>query len=447
MNDGDQLIPTRRPMDIMTPIAEMSAEYSVGSIYMSTSKKRLEDQLHGILPLDAVPEEVPEEEEEEEEEEDVLPNNSFLGFTSLAVPAVEVGIQQCADENNVDGQRTWIAPKLMRKLAKDQVESLDDVIHIDAEFIHQDLIVGKELTNDYFSPIFIEKCLGAGGFASVYLAYNLEREEDEFVVKVDSVASAWEFYIIQALQHRLDVDNSASIICASAAVVFNNASLLFLEHRPEPTLLQVINDCQPQGGMDELLVAYFTAELLRTITHIHSVEIIHGDLKADNVLVRLSSELDSDWSSQYDPSGKNGWSSKGILLIDFGKSFDRKLLPQVHSLVSNLSEISDILDDRLTRPWLYDIDYVGLASIIYCMLFGKYLDPIHGDLEGWLAECRFKRYWNVELWKDCFTCLLSDNQYNPEGLLQKLDSHLLQHCDRNGKSLKAMLRQLVVKYC
>jgi len=42
--------------------------------------------------------------------------------------------------------------------------------------------------------------------------------------------------------------------------------------------------------MDELLVMFYTVELLKCLEAIHSVGIIHGDVKPDNLLIR-----NDDW--------------------------------------------------------------------------------------------------------------------------------------------------------
>ena len=69
----------------------------------------------------------------------------------------------------------------------------------------------------------------------------------------------------------------------------------------------------------------FTVELLKALEALHSVGILHGDLKADNCMVRFEPINESDWSERYDRSGKFGWSHKSIHLIDFGRAVDMTL--------------------------------------------------------------------------------------------------------------------------
>lgn len=43
-----------------------------------------------------------------------------------------------------------------------------------------------------------------------------------------------------------------------------------------------------QKAMEEVLCIYYTIELLRMLEILHSVSIIHGDFKPDNLLVRYA---------------------------------------------------------------------------------------------------------------------------------------------------------------
>ncbi|KAI6857098.1 hypothetical protein KC334_g22134, partial [Hortaea werneckii] len=159
----------------------------------------------------------------------------------------------------------------------------------------------------------IKRELGAGTFAPVYLIENSaavanEEANDENrppsrvgkqahrkqleAIKMEEPPSTWEFYILQQSHRRLGVSRAAeSIVRAHEMHIFRDECFLVEEYRDQGTLLDLVNiarlDSSSGGGMDEVLAMWFTVELLRTVEAMHSKQLIHGDLKGDNVLVRF----------------------------------------------------------------------------------------------------------------------------------------------------------------
>jgi checkpoint serine/threonine-protein kinase len=133
--------------------------------------------------------------------------------------------------------------------------------------------------------------------------------------------------------------------------------------------------------VDELVAMFFTIELLKLVEGLHSNGFIHGDLKIDNCLVRLDAIPSSEggtsaWSAQYDRNGRNGWNRKGVKLIDFGGAIDTSLFPagEKQTFVADWkTDERDCMEMREGKTWSYQTDYWGLASVAYCLLFGKYI--------------------------------------------------------------------------
>ncbi len=95
---------------------------------------------------------------------------------------------------------------------------------------------------------------------------------------------------------------AASVSQAHEMHLYRDECFLVLPYHPHGTLLDVVNlfRAEPSGVMDELLSMIFAVELLRTVEALHARGIMHGDLKADNCLVRL------------DGLGPNGGGNDGI---------------------------------------------------------------------------------------------------------------------------------------
>ncbi|KAI9668420.1 MAG: hypothetical protein M1831_001174 [Alyxoria varia] len=341
----------------------------------------------------------------------------------------------------------------------------------------------------------VKRELGAGAFAPVYLVEKIvdgndDGEEDSSkdqhddpldpiksskqtpqadlsALKLDSdPPTSWEFYILRVAQSRLTTSNfplhtrsSTSIINAHSLHLYRDESYLLEEYRSQGTLLDLVNLCSREQhalsgttggpcGMDEALAMFFTVELLRTVESLHAVGVVHGDLKADNVLVRFDSSNDSDPANgggsssasshaqslpPYQANGAGGWTSKGVCLIDFGRGIDmRSFRPDVQFVADWETGPQDCAEMREMRPWTFQVDYWGLAGTVFVLLFGRYMEVVAvsgsaastgggggvvEDGEGmglglargktWKLKEPLKRYWQTEIWGELFHLLLN----------------------------------------
>ena len=329
--------------------------------------------------------------------------------------------------------------------------------------------------------------LGEGGFGAVFEAIDMdlagknsgdEDDEDEdededknrFALKVVKPRNMWEFHVLRRIHATLPTNLRRSIIAPQALYAFRDESFLVLELRKQGTLLDIVNRA-PSAGitqqgacLDELLVMFFTIELMHLLEGMHRAGFIHGDMKIDNCLLRLEDVPGpaSAWESVYQPSGEGGWAYKGIKLIDFGRTIDTRLFPAGQRFIAEWpTDARDCFEVREGRPWTFQTDYFGLAGIIYCMLYGKYIEassvipaptPSEDGKVHYKLSTPFKRYWQGDLWTRLFDALLNPTLVRPDGKLpvtdelsalrREMETWLQANCNRASNSLKGLMKKI-----
>ncbi|ANB13349.1 protein kinase BUB1 [Sugiyamaella lignohabitans] len=293
------------------------------------------------------------------------------------------------------------------------------------------LVIEFPQVNDIFC---LKKILGEGAYGSVYLAESGSGQWK--AIKVESTVLPWEFYTVLTAQERLVSSRDFhSIIGVDALYAFNDEQYMILDYISQGTALDLVNLAnsvsEGNSGLEEVVAIFFTIELLRVIQSLHNVGIIHGDIKPDNIMIRLPETPADMWSKYYRRDGTEGWGEMGIVLVDFGKSIDTNLFPEGTQYLADwdLDPDQDCVEMRRNQPWDYQTDYHGLAGVIHLMLFGKFLkiqeELVEGELILRLAT-PFKRYWQRDLWNQLFECLLNSklaaSKLGYEGL--PLNSHL-----------------------
>ncbi|AGO11992.1 AaceriAGR315Cp [[Ashbya] aceris (nom. inval.)] len=296
-------------------------------------------------------------------------------------------------------------------------------IHKVTKNVNKNPIVDFKKTNDLYC---IRAELGEGGYATVYLAESSTGQLR--ALKVEKPASVWEFYILKQVEKRLaQTAILRSIINVSALHCFQDESYLVLNYASQGTVLDLINLEKHRSGssLDECLCIFITVELMKVIECIHEVGIIHGDIKPDNCMLRFEACTSL---GDYNPYGENGWSKKGIFLIDFGRSFDLTLFPIGTKFTANwTTDQQDCPEMREGRPWSYEADYYGLAGIIHAMLFGKYIETGKFKDGYYRLSNSLKRYWRKDIWEPLFNLLLNSGR---RGDQQTIISELKKHRSR-----------------
>lgn len=318
-----------------------------------------------------------------------------------------------------------------------------------------------ELGRDAF---FVREKLGEGAFGAVFRVAEVPDadvtvDEDDAdgegskALKVESPPNPWEYVILTQLHARLPARIRQSVVAPHRFYAYEDESFLLMDYCDQGTLLHAVNKASTAGvspavaganpGFDEHLAMFFTIELMRLVESLHAFGFIHGDLKIDNCLLRLQDVPGGAkaWDSAYDKDGERGWAYKGLKLIDYGRAIDVSVFPEGQRFLADWeTDKFDCVEMRHGRPWTFQPDYHGIASIAYCMLFGSFM----ADSDA--QKPPFRRYHQQELWTRLFDALLKPaevpNTTELANVREGLEDWLTANCERGGKSLKGMLRKL-----
>lgn len=254
---------------------------------------------------------------------------------------------------------------------------------------HKSIILDK--------PITIKRELGKGGFGYVYL---IEMEGDYKAMKVESISSSWEFYILNQVHRRLNL--GTRVVKPECLHMFQDESYLILNYLNQGTLLDVVNSYkQTNEPVEEILCIFFTIELLKIVEELHRNDIIHGDLKADNCMIQfqdtfnITDQYNEEWGPQ-------------VVLIDFGRAIDLTLYPEGVEFMSNFKpDEQDCPQMNNNQSWTFEADYYGIAAILHTLLFGDYIKIQKLENGKYKLKNTLKRYWQLHLWQPLFNILLN----------------------------------------
>ena len=241
--------------------------------------------------------------------------------------------------------------------------------------------------NTQFDSFKTHDILGTGAFAKVY---NVTVNGESYALKVEQPVMylPYEFYIVHQVQER---QTERSIVANPNSLrVYDTGALYLMEKSTGGTLHSLVNSYIQQGArMPEPLVLYYTLELLKAVHAIHSVEIIHGDIKPDNILLTEG--------------------SRRVALIDFGRAIDLKMYSRETQFVGNCHASGFSCIEMLTaQPWTYQIDSFGICACAYFMLFNSYMEVERHPISlKWTFKNTLKRYWNTRIWSCFFSELLN----------------------------------------
>uniref|UniRef100_A0A0D9WZA7 Protein kinase domain-containing protein n=1 Tax=Leersia perrieri TaxID=77586 RepID=A0A0D9WZA7_9ORYZ len=287
---------------------------------------------------------------------------------------------------------------------------------------------------------------GTGAFAKVYKASVDGNTEDLVALKIQRPPFPWEFYIYRQLDMRISDIERPSFGYTHEVHVYSDVSVLVCDYLPYGTLLDVINShIVLERHMDEVLCIYYTIEMLRMLETLHSVGIIHGDFKPDNMLVCYPS---GDFTDETFKGETRSERNQGLCLVDWGRGIDLNLFPAGTEFQGDCRTSGfSCVEMQEERAWTFQADTYGLCVIAHMMLHGTQMSveksPRPGGGYLYQPKSPFKRYWNVELWKNLFSTLLNATSNGSDAaVLRSLRMSFQEHLCSNRQLVGKLNQQL-----
>ena len=219
------------------------------------------------------------------------------------------------------------------------------------------------------------KLLGKGSFGEVYLSKKISDNNKYYAVKkIDSNSNNdklkkyldYEIKIMKMLNH-------PNIVKLEEEIKYQNSIYIIMEYINGGSLLEQVRKYKNkyQKGFPEEIVQYLMKQIISALIHIHDNNIIHRDLKLENIMVHFDSEKDKEESNMMKAK---------IKIIDFGFAI---LLPSTTSLTNSAVGSFYYMDPKILDEFYNkslidkksgygkEADIWSLGCICYELLRGK----------------------------------------------------------------------------
>ncbi|KAJ3218798.1 hypothetical protein HDU67_004046 [Dinochytrium kinnereticum] len=320
-------------------------------------------------------------------------------------------------------------------------------------------------------------------FAIEELDGSVDDGSQETTVLKGCELARWEYYVISLIRSEVDERSLSSIVEPISCLSLVGMDCLRLRHNNFGTMEGALKLSKSGGfgngvaanleGVDELLAAFWSIELLRAVDDLHAAGFTHGALQPDNIMLRFPSE--NRVSTRYCSSGSGGWNDLGILLVDFVRAVRLDAFPsnQLFSLPIDLKELfSEQNSAEDMNAWvLMLIDWLSAAKVIHLMICGRFLECKLGDtstIKPQLAQHLDSS--NLEMWQNLLSAILAfpdisnllQQSYNADDIpscqpmlqyvknirsaRQALEAWLEGSSFKSGKSLKNLLQRVEIAF-
>ncbi|XP_075048009.1 mitotic checkpoint serine/threonine-protein kinase BUB1 beta [Mixophyes fleayi] len=249
-----------------------------------------------------------------------------------------------------------------------------------------------------------------GQHSRVYMGVQADFDVENMngvALKVDSHPVPWDLYITQQLKERL---GETDFLKQSNGYLFQDGCITLYKDISLLTVQDILRDTETTV---EQIIILLTYNLLSLVEKLHTVEIVHGDLRPETLIL---DDRIFDLSS-------NTEMNSCLKLIDFSHSMDMRLCPTLTARTFPIAQTEhgqQILGNR-TSP--YQVDLLGIANVVHLTIFKENLQ-IHKEESTWKIGKEIPRLWRGNLWNNFFSKILNTNCESTASVLKELKDEM-----------------------
>jgi hypothetical protein len=255
--------------------------------------------------------------------------------------------------------------------------------------------------------------IDTGRFGQVFRMRD--SDDNVYAAKLQSPAHPWEYYCLLVVNDRIRKLNlsfqlTENVQQPRSFYEFSDGGMLASRYYPTCTMLQLQHKLASNHvGLTEPQIIFLLVEFILILENLHKCDIIHADLKPDNIIVKRPNQT---------PRTKDDFfhTELGFLvLIDFGRAIDLSIFPKNQKFLSTEAASTFKCTQMMEGlPWSYELDVFCMAACIHTLMFGKYLTNMVKDKEtGHYRLCETpRRNFNRALWHSFYDTAINSKYTN-----------------------------------
>jgi checkpoint serine/threonine-protein kinase len=145
-----------------------------------------------------------------------------------------------------------------------------------------------------------------------------------------------------------------------------------------------------------------------------------------------------------------GLEGSELMLVDFGRAVDLTKLSDNDTKLHGYATGPDMrcVAMRAGRSWSFDVDTYGILCSAHILLFGTHMQIEKSGDNQWQPVCKFRRYWQKDLWAETFESLLNLDEVSASAIgsrprsLRLLRGKIESYLEGESSNLRsALIRQ------